>query len=116
MAKQAKKKVDSDTQKKIRPASSPEARESQLIALAYDAAEEQLLNGTASSQVITHFLKLATEKYKNENLILEKQKVLIEAKTENLKSAQRSEELFANAIAAMRRYSGSGGDPDDSNI
>ena len=101
--------------KSIRPALTPEARENQLISLAVDLAEKQLLDGTASSQVITHYLKLGSTKEKIEKEILEKQKELISAKTEALQSAKRIEELYTNAIAAMREYSGhgSGGDTDD---
>lgn len=92
--------------KKMRPAMTPEARENQLISLAVDLAERQLLEGTASSQVITHYLKLGTQKEKIEREILEKQKELIEAKTQNLQSAQRIEELYTNALNAMRSYGG----------
>lgn len=84
----------------------PEAREQQLIALAVDLAEQQLLDGTASSQVITHYLKLATEKEKTEREILKKQVELLEAKTENLKSAKRIEELYTEAMDAMKEYRG----------
>lgn len=92
-----------------RPATTPEARENQMISLAVDLAEQQLLNGTASSQVITHFLKLGSTKERIEKEILEKQKELISAKTESIQSAQRIEELYTNAIEAMKRYSGNGG-------
>lgn len=104
----------SDNAKKIRPALTPEARENQLIYLATDLAEQQLRDGTASSQVITHYLKLGTTKERIEKEILEKQKELITAKTEALQSARRVEELYANAIAAMRKYSGNGDDTDES--
>ena len=97
----------------MRPATSPEARENQMIALAVDLAEKQLLDGTASSQVITHYLKLATTKEKLEREILAKQKELIEAKTENLQSAKRIEELYTNAINAMKNYSGQNNADDE---
>lgn len=90
----------------IRPASTPEARENQMIYLATELAEKQLREGTASSQVITHYLKLATAKERMEREILEKQKDLLSAKTEALQSSKRIEELYANAISAMRRYNG----------
>ena len=110
----AKKKDSQEKQptKKIRPATTPEARENQLIALAVDLAEKQLLEGTASSQVITHYLKLGTQKEKIEREILEKQKELITAKTEALQATKRIEELYSNAIAAMKTYSGQN-DSDD---
>lgn len=111
----AKKKQSNTngTQKKMRPATTPEARENQLISLAVDLAEKQLIEGTASSQVITHYLKLGSTKEKIEREILEKQKELIEAKTENLQSAKRIEELYTNAINAMKNYSGSGSEDDE---
>lgn len=89
-----------------RPALTPEARENQMISYAVDLAEKQLLDGTASSQVITHFLKLGSTKEKIEKEILEKQKELISAKTEALQSQKRIEELYSEAIKAMRRYNG----------
>ena len=92
--------------KKRRPATTPEARENQLIALAVDLAEKQLMEGTASSQVITHYLKLGSTKERIEKEILEKQKDLIEAKTEALKSARRVEELYSDAIKAFGIYRG----------
>ena len=105
MAKSKKTNPVSNT-KKNRIATSPEARENQLIALAVDLAEQQLRDGTASSQVISHFLKMASTKEKIEREILEKQKDLIAAKTENLHSAQRSEELYENAMNALKGYKG----------
>lgn len=97
-----------------RPALSEEARENRMISLAIDRAEQQLLDGTASSQVITHYLKLASmrEKMKLENDILERQKELITAKTEQLKSAKRVEELYADAMKAFREYSGQDDEED----
>lgn len=110
----AKVKNDNSSKpsRKLRPALTPEARENQLISLAVDLAERQLQEGTASSQVITHYLKLGSTKERIEKEILEKKKDLISAKTEAMKSAKRVEELYADAINAMRRYSGHG-DPDD---
>ena len=95
-----------------RPALSPEARDNQMISLAVNLAEKQLMEGTASSQVITHYLKLAAtrERERIEKDILEEQKKLIAAKTESLqlskKSSKRIEELYANAIEAMHMYGG----------
>ena len=100
----------SEVPRKIRPALAPEARENQLISFAVDLAEKQLLDGTASSQVITHYLKLGSTKERIEKEILEKQKELIEAKTQSLQSAKRIEELYIHALDAMRNYSGQGGD------
>lgn len=94
--------------KQLRPALDPEARESQMVSYAIDLAEKQLLDGTASSQVITHFLKLGTERERTEREILKQQKELITAKTEALKSQKRVEELYAEALSAMRKYNGQG--------
>ena len=94
---------DADTVKR-RPAITPEARENQLIALAIDLAEKQLIEGTASSQVITHYLKLGSTKERIEKEILEKQKELISAKTEAIQSAKTIEELYKNALEAMISY------------
>lgn len=110
--KKVKETGTSGSSKKMRPALTPEARENQLISLAVDLAEKQLQEGTASSQVITHYLKLGSTKEKIEKEILEKQKELLEAKTEALQSAKRVEELYTNALEAMRNYSGNG-DSDD---
>ena len=110
--KKAKAVTSSESSRKMRPALSPEARENQLISLAVDLAERQLRDGTATSQVITHYLKLGSTKEKIEKEILEKQKELIEAKTQSLQSVQRIEELYTNALDAMRKYSGRGSSDD----
>lgn len=104
MTKQSK--TEAKNIRKRPPAKTVEARENQLIALAVDLAEKQLQDGTATSQVITHFLKLGSTKERIEKEILEKQKDLITAKTEALKSQKRVEELYAHALEAMKRYSG----------
>jgi len=96
------------------PATTPEGRENQLISAAVDLAEKQLLKGTASSQVITHYLKLGSTKETIEKQILMKQMELITAKTEAIKSGKKTEELYKNALDAMRRYSGNGNEGDDS--
>lgn len=90
----------------LRPGLTPEAREDQLVALATNLAEKQLRDGTASSQVITHYLKIGSTKERIEKEILKEQKDLIKAKTDALKSEKRVEELYANALAAMRKYAG----------
>ena len=88
------------------PAMTPEERENQLIALAIDAAEKQIREGKASSQIICHYLKLASSKERLEKELLEKQVELAAAKTEMIQSAKRTEELYLNALNAMRSYSG----------
>lgn len=109
-----RKEVDPNSVKERgKPALDPEVREAQLISLAVDLAEQQLRDGTASSQVITHYLKLGSSKDRIEKEILSKQKELITAKTEALKSQQRVEELYANALKAMREYSGNVREEDE---
>lgn len=103
-----KQKASKDSSSMMRPALTPEARENQLISLAVDLAEKQLREGTASSQVITHYLKLGSTKERIEKEILEKQKDLIDAKTQNLKSMERQEQMYAEALKAFRGYSGHG--------
>lgn len=97
----------------IRPALTPEARENQLISLAIDLVEQRLIDGTASSQETTHFLKLATQKAKLEKERFELENELIRAKTQNLRDQADMKTLYADAIAAMRRYSGQGGYDED---
>lgn len=103
--------------REIRPALTPEADENQMISLAMDLVRKRLIEGTASSQETTHFLKLASTKARLEKEILEKQKELITAKTDDIKSHKKQEELFERAIAAMKTYSGQGDsedyDPED---
>lgn len=85
----------------------PEAREDQLISRAIDLAEKKLMDGTASNQIICHYLKLASTKERLEKDLLEKQVELAAAKTEAIQSAKQTEELYANALRAMSLYSGS---------
>ena len=100
------------TSREMRPALTPEARENQLIYLATDLAEKQLREGTASSQVITHYLKLGSTKEKLEREKLAEENNLLRAKRENLQSQKNVEEKYIKAINAMKRYSGNG-DIDD---
>ena len=111
MAK-VKASSSSDSSRKMRPALTPEARENQLISLAIDLVEKRLIDGSASSQETTHFLKLATTKAKLEKEILEKQKELITAKTETLQSQKRYVEMFSEAIIALKDYRGQDDDYD----
>lgn len=90
----------------LRPALTPEGRENQMICRAMDLAEQQLIDGTASSQVITHYLKLGSTKEQLEKEILELQKELIAAKTEAIQSQKRMDEMYERAIKAMASYRG----------
>lgn len=86
------------------PALTPEARERQLINKAVTLAEKQLEDGTASAAVITHFLKLATEKERLERQKLEKENKLLEVKASSITHAQDTESLAKQAIEAMTSY------------
>lgn len=88
------------------PATTPEARENQLIALAVDVAERQLQDGTAAAQVITHYLKLGTTREKLEQEKLARENELLKARSDSIASAQRVEELYTKALNAMRSYAG----------
>lgn len=98
--------------KRGRPALSPEARENQMIALAVDLAEKQLRDGSASSQVITHFLKLGTTKaeLEKEKLRIENKKT--EAQIKSIQSADEMKKVYEDALKAMKNYAGYG-DPDE---
>lgn len=109
MATQKKATMD---KVKRKPALTPESREKQLIAMATDLAAQQLADGSASSQVITHFLKAGSERERIERERLKTENDLLKAKIEALQSAKHTEELFANAIEAMKRYSGAGSNHD----
>ena len=113
IVKKAKNNTSSNSKKEIRPMLTPEARESQLVSFAMDLVEARLLDGTASSQETTHFLKIGSTKDRIEQEILEKKKILLDAQTDALKSAKRVEELYANALEAMKNYSSNNGDHDD---
>ena len=113
MAKVTKTKTSNSARKKIRPALSPEARENQLISLAVDLVEQRLLDGTASSQETTHFLKLGSSKNRLELEKLEEETKLLRAKTENLQAQKGMEEAYLKALNAMKMYSGYGGDNNE---
>lgn len=98
--------INVDKKSKSRPASTPEEREQEIVSLAYDLAEKQIREGTASAQVLTHFLKRGTIEAELELEKLKKENALLEAKKSAIESAQRSEELFTEAIEAMKKYRG----------
>ena len=107
-----KKAIDQQSIHNEPPALSPEERERQMIALAERCAEQQLRDGTASSQIIVHYLRLATAREALEREIMEKQKSLIDAKIQAYESGQDIKELYEQAVKAMQTYSGKG-DPDE---
>lgn len=90
----------------MRPATTSEGRENQLISLAVDLAERQLRDGSAAATVITHFLKLASTREKLEQERLKRENLLLSAKVDQIASAKRIEELYATALNAMRQYAG----------
>ena len=94
------------------PATTPEAREIQMISLADELAERQMREGTASAQVITHYLKLGSTRERLENEKLQKDIALKDAQIEQLASAKNIEHLYSEAIDAMRAYGGQGGATD----
>jgi len=98
-----------------RPALSDDAQEKRMINLAIQLAEQQLRDGTASAQVITHYLKLGTVQARLEQEILDRQKELIVAKTDALRAQQHNDEMFAQGIAAMKAYR-VGFDDDSSDV
>lgn len=95
------------------PALSPEEREQQIIAAAYDLAEKQIIEGTASPSVITHFLKLGTATAELERIKLERENELLKARTDSIDSMRHMEEAYTNVIEAMKRYSGRVNDNPD---
>lgn len=109
------KNPSSTSSRKIRPALSPEAKEDQMISLAMDLVQQRLIDGTASSQETTHFLKLASAKARLERERLELENELTKAKTESIRAQKRSDELFAEAIKAFKTYSGSGNSSEEEN-
>ena len=97
------------------PAKSPEARENQMIALAMDRVEERMRTGKASAQEYIHFLRLATTKSQLELEKVKHENALLEAKTAAIEASKRTEEMYANAINAMRTYMGAGDESDEPN-
>lgn len=101
-----RRQSEPDKPKRQRPATTPEGRETELVSLAHDLAEEQIRSGTASSQVVTHFLKLGSTREQLEQEKLRHENELTQVKIEALASAKRMEDLYEQAIDAMRSYSG----------
>lgn len=111
----ARRRDEEHRQTRRKPATTPEARENQLVSDAIDLAERQIRDGTASSQVLTHFLKLGSTRERLEQQRLEHENELTRVKIEAMESAKRVEELYAEALTAMRSYRGEG-PPPESNV
>lgn len=93
-------------QPRRQPALTEESRENQLVSAAIDLAEQQIRAGTASSQVITHYLKLGSTREKLEQERLRRENELLTSRVEMMASAKKVEELYAAALNAMRTYAG----------
>ena len=107
------KKVEEPPTRPRRKARTAEERENQLISMALDLVETRILNGTASGQELVQFIRMASSKNRNETEKTRLELELVKAKTENLRLQQRNEEMFANAIAAFKRYSGANDDEEE---
>jgi hypothetical protein len=101
-----RKSPDNVPERRGRPATTPEARENQLVNMAVDLAERQMREGTASSQVITHYLKLGSSREKIEQQLIRERIEVERAKVENMKMAGRLEELMGDALNAFKSYAG----------
>ena len=102
----ASRKIEKISESKRRPAITPEARENQMVSLAIDLAEKQLADGTAAAQVISHYLKLGSTREQLEQERLRRDNELLKAKVDAISSQKRIEELYEDALNAMRQYSG----------
>ena len=101
-----RRRSEPEKSRQHRPATTPEGRENEVISQAIDLAETQIKNGSASSQVITHFLKLGSTREKLEQQRLEHENELTKVKIEAIESQKRVEELYTEALNAMRSYAG----------
>ena len=102
----ARRRVVNLDERRRKPATTPEGRENEMVSKAIDLAEKQIKAGTASSQVITHFLKLGSTRERLEQQRLEHENELTRVKIEALESQKRVEELYMEALQAMRSYAG----------
>lgn len=102
----ARRRTSDDKEPRRKPATTPEGRENQMVSAAIDLAERQIRSGTASSQVITHFLKLGSTRERLEQQRLEHENELTRVKIEALEGQKRVEELYMEALTAMRSYAG----------
>ena len=107
------KKKSLENEPLARPATSPKDQEDELINLAVKLAEKQLKDGTASTQVIVHYLKLGSTRGMLEQEMLENKTKLVKAQTESIQAAQKNEELYKNALKAMSIYTGAGAQEEE---
>ncbi len=92
---------------KRKPATSTKNREQQIVSYAIDLAEQQILDGTVSTGVHVHFLKLGTEMYKLEQLKVQKEILLITAKADSVEQTSNGNEIAEQAIKALKSYESS---------
>lgn len=114
MAKSSEKPLENA--REFAPAISPNSRESQISSLAYDLVEQRIRNGTATSQETTYFLKIGSPLAKKQQQKLDREIELLEAKTEAIKQQKKMEEVYMEAINAMRIYQGIGGIDDEEDL
>lgn len=107
------RKAEQPARPKLPPATTVEARENQLVALAFDVAEEQMRNGTASAQIISHYLKLGSTRERLEQENLRRDLELKRIKAEAIESAKDAEAMYRQALEAMQIYSGNAVVEDD---
>jgi hypothetical protein len=88
------------------PAVTPEQRNNQLVSMSFDAAETMIMSGKATSQLLVHFLKQQTARDNLELAKLEKENLLLEARTSQISAGEDVRELYQEAIAAMTEYKG----------
>ena len=100
------RKPEPEKPRRGRPATSPEGREQQLVGLAVDLVEKRLIDGSATSQETTYFLKIGSTRERLEQERLRNENELLKAKVENMASQVRVEELYKDALNAMRTYAG----------
>lgn len=101
-----RRRSEADDQPRRRPATTPEGREIEMVSLAIDEAERQIKAGTASSQIVTHYLKLGSSRELLEQERLRHENELTRVRIEAIESQKRVEELYAEALNAMRSYAG----------
>lgn len=104
MPKSAKTDQKVRSVKRGRPATTPQGRENQIISAAYDLAEQRILNGTASSQEIVHFLRMGSEKEKLERAKLVEENKLLKARTKSLEASTNIEQLLKEGLMALSGY------------
>jgi hypothetical protein len=112
----AGRKPSRTARKGRRPATSAEAREQELASDAYDLAEEQIRAGTASSQIITHFLKMGSTRERLEQQRISHENELLQVKREAIEGQKRVEELYMQALQAMRSYAGQAPEPESDDV